>query len=172
MHSLIHPSPSDPCRPVYLQEKRLHKLMQELECHHHCEDWQCRKTPCYIACPNAERIHLTHMHLCTWAAAIVVSGTFKAGCSSQTQLTVHIAISFHKVNLSVCLGSIHCPGTCTLKFTSLLPCCQKNFGVIWHHWSPNWQGIFTSIIKLILLNKIQETLYSSSSQKLLKRALN
>jgi hypothetical protein len=38
--------------------------------------------------------------------------------------------------------------------------------------APNWQGIFTSIIKPLLLNKIEETLYLSSSYELLKNAQN
>ncbi|KAF8958724.1 hypothetical protein BDZ97DRAFT_1915991 [Flammula alnicola] len=47
------------------------KIIQELERRHRCEDRQCGKTPCYVAGANAEHIHLTHMHLRTWAAAIV-----------------------------------------------------------------------------------------------------
>jgi hypothetical protein len=38
--------------------------------------------------------------------------------------------------------------------------------------APNWQDIFTSIIKFLLLNKIEETLYLSSSYKLLKNVQN
>ncbi|EDR07888.1 uncharacterized protein LACBIDRAFT_298195 [Laccaria bicolor S238N-H82] len=47
------------------------KIIQDLEHRHRCEDRQCGKTPCYVAGPNAKHIHLTHMHLHTWAAAIV-----------------------------------------------------------------------------------------------------
>jgi hypothetical protein len=48
------------------------KTIQDLERRHSCEDRHCNKTPCYIAGPEAEHIHLTYMHLRTWAAAIVV----------------------------------------------------------------------------------------------------
>jgi hypothetical protein len=30
------------------------------------------KTPCFLSGSDTEHIHLTHMHLCTWAAAIVI----------------------------------------------------------------------------------------------------
>lgn len=49
------------------------KIIQELERRYCCEDKQCATTPCYVTGPNADHVHLTHMHLRTWAAAIVVS---------------------------------------------------------------------------------------------------
>ncbi|KJA25411.1 hypothetical protein HYPSUDRAFT_109643, partial [Hypholoma sublateritium FD-334 SS-4] len=47
------------------------KIIQELERRYRCEDKQCATTPCYVTGPNADHVHLTHMHLRTWAAAIV-----------------------------------------------------------------------------------------------------
>jgi hypothetical protein len=37
--------------------------------------------------------------------------------------------------------------------------------------APNWQDIFTSTIKLLLLNEIEETLYLSCSYEFLKNEL-
>jgi hypothetical protein len=36
-----------------------------------CEDRSCKFTTCYPVPPDAIHIHLTHLHLNTWAAAIV-----------------------------------------------------------------------------------------------------
>ena len=48
------------------------QLIQELERRYRCEDKHCGKTPCFVAGPDAEHIHLTHMHLRIWVAAIVI----------------------------------------------------------------------------------------------------
>lgn len=47
------------------------KIIEELMRRHRCEDKQCSRTPCYITGPNANHVHLTHMLLRAWAAAIV-----------------------------------------------------------------------------------------------------
>ncbi|KAF8812901.1 hypothetical protein BYT27DRAFT_7004650, partial [Phlegmacium glaucopus] len=57
--------------PPSKEEVAQTKIIQELERQYHCEDKQCGMTPCYVTGPNAEHVHLTHMHLRTWAAAIV-----------------------------------------------------------------------------------------------------
>jgi hypothetical protein len=36
-----------------------------------CEDRSCTYAICYPAPPDGKHIHLTHLHLNTWAAAIV-----------------------------------------------------------------------------------------------------
>lgn len=46
-------------------------IIRDLEWRHICEDCACSKTPCYIAGPEAEHVHLMHMHLRTWVSAIV-----------------------------------------------------------------------------------------------------
>ena len=53
------------------EEKVQAVIILDLERCHRCNDKQCSKTPCYVAGPEAEHIHLTHMHLRMWAAAIV-----------------------------------------------------------------------------------------------------
>ncbi|KDR71157.1 hypothetical protein GALMADRAFT_25054, partial [Galerina marginata CBS 339.88] len=57
--------------PPSKEEVAQTKIIQELERQYRCEDKQCGMTPCHVTGPNAEHVHLTHMHLRTWAAAIV-----------------------------------------------------------------------------------------------------
>ncbi|KAF8149570.1 hypothetical protein B0H34DRAFT_637620, partial [Crassisporium funariophilum] len=57
--------------PPSKEEVAQTKIIQELERQYCCEDKQCGMTPCHVTGPNAEHVHLTHMHLRTWAAAIV-----------------------------------------------------------------------------------------------------
>ena len=71
-----------PSQNVPSQEEELQAgLIQELERRHRCEDRRCGTTPCYVNGPDAEHIHLTHMHLRTWAAVIVVSNSFMLAIS-------------------------------------------------------------------------------------------
>ena len=73
LHHLVY-CPTSPLQnlPSHVEELQA-ELIQELEHCHHCKDHCCGMTPCYVNGPDAEHIHLTHMHLHTWAAAIVVS---------------------------------------------------------------------------------------------------
>ncbi len=48
---------------VLEEEKAQARIILDLECHHQCNEKQCSKTPCYVAGPEAEYIHLTHLHL-------------------------------------------------------------------------------------------------------------
>ncbi|KAF6751577.1 hypothetical protein DFP72DRAFT_816385 [Ephemerocybe angulata] len=55
------------------EEKAQNDIIKKLTTRHTCNDKACPKTPCYIAGPTAEHIHLTHQHLRLWAAAVVSS---------------------------------------------------------------------------------------------------
>jgi len=50
------------------------KIIKRLTTLHMCEDRKCTFSgPCWVDAADANHIHLTHLHLKTWAAAIVRS---------------------------------------------------------------------------------------------------
>ena len=54
------------------EEKNQNLIIKHLTEVHMCEDRKCSFTgPCWVQPDNATHIHLTHLHLQTWAAAIV-----------------------------------------------------------------------------------------------------
>ncbi|KAJ2936905.1 hypothetical protein H1R20_g190, partial [Candolleomyces eurysporus] len=52
------------------EEKTQDEIIAKLTIQHACNARSCSRTPCYVAGPEAEHIHLTHQHLRLWAAAI------------------------------------------------------------------------------------------------------
>lgn len=48
------------------------KVIEALERRYRCEDNSCSMSPCYVAGPQAEHIHLTHRHLRLWSSGIVM----------------------------------------------------------------------------------------------------
>ena len=111
--------------------------------------------------PNLHYLHYISANLSTVWCVTAKLGTFKAGHSSQTQLTARIHISLYKVNLRVPSGSVY-SGIHQSSATS----CDTLPKQFRHHLALlvlQLAGTFTSIIKLLSLNKIQETFYLSSS---------
>ena len=49
------------------------KVIDNLQILYRCEDRACSFDHCWLAGENAKHIHLTHLHLRTWSAAIVCS---------------------------------------------------------------------------------------------------
>ncbi|KAF6742072.1 hypothetical protein DFP72DRAFT_831623, partial [Ephemerocybe angulata] len=74
-HAIAHAAWSSVLTIIGLspEEKEQDEVIASLILKYCCNDRECSRTPCYVAGPNAQHVHLTHQHLRMWAAALVSS---------------------------------------------------------------------------------------------------